>query len=69
MMLWGLVPHFAKDDHNKYKTINARDETVEELPTSTIRFIVPVVLFLSQAFMNQTRFIFQNNLSLGTILR
>jgi putative SOS response-associated peptidase YedK len=33
MMLWGLVPHFAKDDHNKYKTINARAETVEELPT------------------------------------
>jgi putative SOS response-associated peptidase YedK len=33
MMLWGLVPHFAKDEHNKYKTINARAETVEELPT------------------------------------
>jgi putative SOS response-associated peptidase YedK len=32
-MLWGLIPHFAKDDHYKFKTINARAETVEELPT------------------------------------
>jgi putative SOS response-associated peptidase YedK len=33
MMLWGLIPHFAKDDHYKFKTINARAETIEELPT------------------------------------
>jgi putative SOS response-associated peptidase YedK len=33
MMHWGLISHFAKDDHYKFKTINARAETVEELPT------------------------------------
>jgi putative SOS response-associated peptidase YedK len=32
-MLWGLIPYFAKDDHYKFKTINARAETVEELPS------------------------------------
>ena len=32
-MLWGLIPHFAKDDHYKYKTINARAETIDQLPT------------------------------------
>ncbi|MGE5317505.1 MAG: SOS response-associated peptidase [Chloroflexota bacterium] len=32
-MLWGLIPHFAKDDHHKFKTINARAETVKELPS------------------------------------
>jgi putative SOS response-associated peptidase YedK len=33
LMNWGLLPHFAKDDHYKYKTINARAETIDELPT------------------------------------
>jgi putative SOS response-associated peptidase YedK len=32
-MFWGLIPHFAKDDNYKYKTINARAETVAQLPT------------------------------------
>jgi putative SOS response-associated peptidase YedK len=32
-MVWGLIPHFAKDEHYKYKTINAKAETVAELPT------------------------------------
>jgi putative SOS response-associated peptidase YedK len=32
-MLWGLLPHFAKDEHYKHKPINARAETVNELPT------------------------------------
>lgn len=32
-MFWGLLPHFAKDEHYKYKTINAKAETVAELPT------------------------------------
>jgi len=32
-MLWGLIPHFAKDDHYKYTTINARAETIDQLPT------------------------------------
>jgi putative SOS response-associated peptidase YedK len=32
-MFWGLLPYFAKDEHYKYKTINAKAETVAELPT------------------------------------
>jgi putative SOS response-associated peptidase YedK len=32
-MFWGLIPHWAKDDSFKYKTINARAETVATLPT------------------------------------
>jgi putative SOS response-associated peptidase YedK len=32
-MFWGLLPHFAKDEHYKYKTINAKVETVTEKPT------------------------------------
>src|SRR4051794_20571865 len=32
-MFWGLIPHWAKDDKYKYKTINAKAETVAELPT------------------------------------
>jgi len=27
-MFWGLIPHFAQDENYKYKTINARAETV-----------------------------------------
>jgi len=30
---WGLIPHWAKDEKNKYRTINAKAETVAELPT------------------------------------
>jgi putative SOS response-associated peptidase YedK len=33
MMLWGLLPHFAHDEHYKHKPINARAETIDELPT------------------------------------
>ena len=33
MMLWGLIPYFAHDEHYKHKPINARAETVEELST------------------------------------
>ena len=29
-MFWGLIPHLAKDESFKYKTINARAETVGE---------------------------------------
>src|SRR5208282_2096453 len=32
-MFWGLIPHFAHDEQYKYKTINARAETVASLPT------------------------------------
>lgn len=30
---WGFVPHFAKDEKVGYKMINARSETVDELPS------------------------------------
>jgi len=33
LMKWGLLPHFAKDEHYKHKPINARAETINELPT------------------------------------
>lgn len=32
-MFWGLLPHFAKEENYRYKTINARAETVAQLPT------------------------------------
>lgn len=32
-MFWGLLPHFAHDEHYKYRTINAKVETVAVLPT------------------------------------
>jgi putative SOS response-associated peptidase YedK len=34
-MFWGLIPHFANDKKYpyKYKTINAKAETVAQLPT------------------------------------
>ena len=32
-MHWGLLPHFTHDEHYKHKPINARAETIDELPT------------------------------------
>jgi putative SOS response-associated peptidase YedK len=32
-MFWGLIPHFSPDENYKYKTINAKAETVAKLPT------------------------------------
>jgi putative SOS response-associated peptidase YedK len=32
-MFWGLIPHFAQDKNYKYKTINAKAETIAQLPT------------------------------------
>jgi putative SOS response-associated peptidase YedK len=29
---WGLIPHWSKDDSFKFKTINARAETLEDKP-------------------------------------
>ena len=29
---WGLIPHWSKDSHSDYSTINARAETVDEKP-------------------------------------
>jgi len=50
-MLWGLLPHFAKDEHYKHKPINARAETVNELPTfrhlfHRTRCLIPFTGFL-----------------------
>jgi putative SOS response-associated peptidase YedK len=49
-MYWGLIPHWARDDSFKYKTINARAETVAKLrtfaePFSYTRCIVPATGF------------------------
>ncbi len=33
LMFWGLIPHFAPDENYKYKTINAKAETVSTLPS------------------------------------
>jgi putative SOS response-associated peptidase YedK len=29
---WGLIPHWSKDSHSDYSTINALAETVDEKP-------------------------------------
>ena len=49
-MLWGLLPHFAKDEDYKNKPINAKAETVDKLPTfrhsfQTKRCLVPATGF------------------------
>jgi putative SOS response-associated peptidase YedK len=38
-MVWGLLPHFATDEQYKYKTINAKAETVDTLPTFRHSFV------------------------------
>jgi len=49
-MIWGLLPHFAKDKDYKNKPINAKAETVDKLPTfrrsfQTKRCLVPATGF------------------------
>jgi putative SOS response-associated peptidase YedK len=49
-MFWGLIPHFAQDVHYKYKTINAKAETVAQLPSfreplKTKRCLIPATGF------------------------
>lgn len=39
LMTWGLIPHFAADEKYKYKTINAKAETVDTLPTFRHSFV------------------------------
>jgi putative SOS response-associated peptidase YedK len=56
-MFWGLIPHWARDDSFKYKTINARAETVAKLPTfreafSYTRCIVPATGFFEPDKLN-----------------
>lgn len=69
MMLWGLLPHFAHDEHYKHRPINARAETIDELPTFRHLFHRTRCLILFTGFYNQIRFIFQNHLSRGTTSR
>src|SRR5438270_635810 len=49
-MFWGLIPHWAKDDKYKYSTINAKAETIANLPTYREPFrhkrcLVPATFF------------------------
>jgi putative SOS response-associated peptidase YedK len=49
-MFWGLIPHFAVDENYRYKTINAKAETVSRLasfrePFRRKRCIVPATGF------------------------
>jgi putative SOS response-associated peptidase YedK len=49
-MIWGLIPYFAKDEGYKYKTINAKAETVAKLPSFRQPFrykraIIPATFF------------------------
>jgi len=39
MAKWGLIPHWSKEAKTKYSTINARIETVAEIPTYRTPFM------------------------------
>ncbi|WP_410509721.1 SOS response-associated peptidase [Methanosarcina hadiensis] len=39
LMVWGLLPYFAADEQYKYKTINAKAETVDTLPAFRHSFV------------------------------
>ena len=56
-MVWGLIPHFAADEKYKYKTINAKAETVDTLPTFRHSLSKNVVLSLLPDSTNQIRLI------------
>jgi putative SOS response-associated peptidase YedK len=56
-MFWGLIPHWAKDDSSRYKTINARAETVAQLatfrgPLRHSRCLVPATGFFEPDKLN-----------------
>lgn len=48
-MNWGLIPHWAKDEEIRNKTLNARIETIDEVPSfrdvTEQRCILPVTGF------------------------
>lgn len=57
-MFWGLIPHFASDEHYKYKTINAKAETVAQLasfrkPFRSQRCLVPTTGFYEPDKVNK----------------
>jgi len=59
-MFWGLIPHWAKDEKSKYRTINAKAETVAELPTYREPFrhkrcLVPATGFYEPDKINYTK--------------
>jgi hypothetical protein len=49
-MLWGLIPHWAKDDSVKLQTINARVERIGELHLNT--YLAVLVLLHGRDFPN-----------------
>jgi putative SOS response-associated peptidase YedK len=59
-MLWGLLPHFAHDEHYKHKPINTRAETIDELPTfrhpfHRTRCLIPATGFYEPDKINFTK--------------
>ena len=59
-MFWGLIPHWAKDDSQKFKTINARAETAAKLATFREPFrhkrcIVPATGFYEPDKLNHAK--------------
>ena len=60
-MLWGLFPHFAKNEHYKYKTINAKAETVDKLPTFSRSFLHKRCLIPATGFYEPDKIHFSNS--------
>lgn len=59
-MFWGLLPHWAHDENYKYKTINAKVETIAELssfrePFRKKRAIIPANFFYEPDKINFTK--------------
>jgi putative SOS response-associated peptidase YedK len=59
-MFWGLIPHFAPDENYKYKTINAKAETVAALPSFRKPFrhqrcLVPATGFYEPDKINKSK--------------
>jgi len=47
---WGLIPHWAKDETNAYKMINARSETISEKPAYREAFKRHRCLIIADSF-------------------
>jgi hypothetical protein len=52
-----LLPYFALDENYRYKTINAKAETVSQLPSFREPFRLSAVLCRLRGFMNQIKYI------------
>jgi hypothetical protein len=55
-----LLPYFALDENYRYKTINAKAETVSQLPSFREPFRLSAVLCRLRGFMNQIKYIMQS---------